>query len=77
VSAQILSDRAMRRIAASTGLDLACAWGHGGYIMRFVTADHRHGWWDKKTGEWGYEDAPMHYASCRELFPEADGEIGA
>lgn len=72
MSAQVLNDRSTRRIARSTGLDVVRAWAWGGYTMYFVTADHRHGWWDKKTSEWGFdEDADvMHYASCRELFPK-------
>jgi hypothetical protein len=69
LSAQRLNARSTRRIAASTGLEIVRAWGHGGYTHAFVTVDHRHGWWDKKTGQWAYEDDPMHYTSCAELFP--------
>lgn len=71
MSAQVLNDRSTRRIARSTGLDIVRAWSHGGYTMAFVTADHRHGSWDKKTGEWEWEtDRTWHYTSCRELFPK-------
>ena len=70
MSAQVLNDRSTRRIARSTGLNIARAWSNGGYTMGFVTADHQHGWWDKKTGEWEWDSEPMHYSSCRELFPE-------
>jgi hypothetical protein len=71
VSAQVLSPRSTRRIARSTGLDIIRAWAHGGYTMDFVTADHRHGLWDKKTGDWEWETGRVfHYSSCRELFPE-------
>lgn len=70
MSAQVLSPRSTRRIARSTGLDIVRAWSHGGYIMTFVTADHQHGMWDKKTGEWEWDDDPtFHYSSCSELFP--------
>ena len=77
MSAQVLNDRSTRRIARSTGLDVVRAWSWGGYTMAFVTAGHRHGWWDKKTDEWGWDEEPMHYASCRRLFPEASEELTA
>jgi hypothetical protein len=71
MSAQILNARSTRRIARSTGLDIIRAWGHGGYTMAFVTADHRHGLWDKKTGNWQYSAGQtVHYSSCDDLFPE-------
>lgn len=71
MSAQVLNARSTRRIARSTGLDIVRAWSWGGYTMAFVTADHRHGWWDKKTGEWEWETGQIfHYSSCRELFPK-------
>ncbi|URN11389.1 hypothetical protein LUW77_03615 [Streptomyces radiopugnans] len=70
MSAQRLSPKSTRRIARSTGLDVIRAWSHGGYTMAFVTADHRHGWWDKKTGDWGIDSKPVHYTSCGELFSE-------
>jgi hypothetical protein len=68
MSAQRLSDRSTRRIANATGLDVVRAWSHGGYSMAFVTADHRHGWWDKKTSNWEWDNEPIHYSSCAELF---------
>ncbi|HZB28944.1 MAG TPA: hypothetical protein VE465_02140 [Streptosporangiaceae bacterium] len=70
MSASVLSARSTRRIARSTGLDILRAWSNGGYTMAFVTADHRHGWWDKKTGDWElYTGDVMHYSSCDALFP--------
>lgn len=68
---QVLSPRSMRRIARSTGLEILRAWASGGYVFGFVTPGHRHGWWDKKTGEWGWEtdDDFCHYTSCRDMFP--------
>jgi hypothetical protein len=71
MGSQRLSERSTRRIARSTGLDVVRAWAHGGYTFEFVTLDHRHGWWDKKTGEWGLDAGkPTHYTSCHELFPQ-------
>lgn len=70
MSAQILSDRSVRRIARKIDQPVLRAWGHGGYIHRFVTTDHRHGWVDITTWEWGWDrrDPITHYSSCKELF---------
>jgi hypothetical protein len=81
MSAVQLSPRKTRRIARATGLDVLRAWGAGGYVFAFVTADHRHGQYDSKTGTWcwdedteplwaGHQPTATHYYSCRELFPE-------
>ncbi|USH45322.1 hypothetical protein SEA_RUTHIEJR_44 [Mycobacterium phage Ruthiejr] len=77
MSAQRLSDRSRRRIERSTGLAIVRAWAHGGYVFDFVTVDHRHGSWDKRTGEWQLDDDPTHYSSCRELFPESVADLVA
>jgi hypothetical protein len=71
MGAQVLSPRSTRRIARSTGLNIIRAWSHGGYVMGFVTSDHKHGRWDKKTGDWEWEREGefLHYSSCRTLFP--------
>ncbi len=69
MSAQHLNAKSVRRLIRATGLDIIRGWSHGGYTLGFVTAEHRHGWFDKKTGEWGYDDITMHYTSCEELFP--------
>jgi hypothetical protein len=71
VGAQRLNDRSTRRIARSTGLDVVRAWSSGGYEFDFVTADHRHGWWSKRDGSWGWagDDVTPHYSSCADLFP--------
>jgi hypothetical protein len=70
VSAQNLSARSVRRIERSIGEPVLRGWGHGGYVMGFVTPDHRHGWWDKKTGEVEWSANPMHYSSCWTTWPE-------
>jgi len=70
----VLNPKSTRRIARSTGQEVVRAWSHGGYTMHFVTPEHRHGWWDKKTGEWGWHDTDDridHYTSCAVLFPTA------
>lgn len=73
MSASIVGAKLTRQIATSTGLDIVRAWGHGGYRFAFVTSDHRHGTWNKKTGEWQWDETPSHYTSCSELFPGHDG----
>jgi hypothetical protein len=74
MGASQLSAKSVRRIARATGLDIVRAWGHGGYVHGFVTADHRHGCYDTKSGEVGWDgDRPAHYTSCGELFPGYDG----
>lgn len=71
MGAQVLSARSTRRIAKSTGQPVVRAWSHGGYVMGFVTADHRHGWWHRRDGDWDWdgEDEVIHYSSCEKLFP--------
>jgi hypothetical protein len=77
MSAQRLSDRKTRWLSRQVGLDVVRAWAHGGYIYDFVVAAdnpdrHRHGWYDKKTGEWGLHEwtgLQSHYDTCfTELF---------
>lgn len=69
MSSQRLNARSIRRIERVTGLEILRAWSHGGYIFDFVTPDHRHGWIDKKSGEWGWEPPGrlVHYTSCSEF----------
>jgi hypothetical protein len=79
VSAQRLSEKSTRRLSRATGLEIVRAWAHGGYTFDFVVADpespvaHRHGWYDKKTGNWAlldeHEDRHLHYNTCPEMFP--------
>lgn len=66
--AQILNKKNTRKISESTGLDIIRAWSFGGVDFSFVTRDHRHGVWNKKTQEWEFEDKPIHFTSCHELF---------
>ena len=70
MGAQVLGPVKTRRIARATGLDITRAWSHGGYVMGFVTPDHRHGWYDLKTGDHGFDDPAevIHYTSCAENF---------
>lgn len=68
MSAQRLGAKATRRIEHAIGEPVLRAWSHGGYTMDFVTPDHRHGWWNKTTGEFGWTENPMHYTSCAETW---------
>lgn len=70
MGAGILSPRSTRRIARATGLDVVRAWGHGGYVHGFVTADHRHGSYSLRDGAWEWDQEPVtHYSSCSDVFP--------
>ena len=78
MSAQRLSEKSTRRLSRATGLEVVRAWAHGGYTFDFVVAaddvpeGHRHGWFDKKTGDWELEEPgsrDIHYNTCREMFP--------
>ena len=79
MSAQTLNARSVRRIERSIGEPVLRGWGHGGYVMGFVTPDHRHGWWDKKTGEveWAGHDQVIHYTSCWTTWPEQMPALGS
>ena len=68
---QPLSDRTVRRVSRNTGLVLAFGAAHGGYTYSLVTVDHRHAWYDLKSGDWGWDDPPRsHFTTCRQLFPQ-------
>jgi len=67
----MLGDKARRRIERAIGEPVLRAWAHGGYVMDFVTPDHRHGSWHKVTGEWEWhKDPQIHYTSCREWLDD-------
>lgn len=72
MSAQRLGPKALRRIERTIGEPVLRGWSHGGYTFGFVTPDHRHGWWSKATGEFGWfePDDDIHYTSCREQWPD-------
>lgn len=74
MSAQQLNAKSVRRIARATGLPVIGGWSHGGYNLGFVTEDHRHGVFDKKTGEWWWEEPVSHYTSCHERFGDYPAE---
>ena len=72
MSAQTLSPRSTRRLAAVTGCPpLARAWSHGhSYLFAAVTYDHRHLQIDRCAGTWQEDPQPLHYTSCLTLFPD-------
>lgn len=76
---QRLSAKACRRIERVIGEPVEFGTASGGYVMGFVTPDHRHGWWNKATGEWGWYDTDPgtrgmgHYANgCAPWRGEVD-----
>lgn len=74
MSAQRLSPKNVTKIAQHTGLDVLMAWAHGGYDFEFVTADHRHGLFNKVSKEWRFyteDDYFLHYSPfCQVHWPE-------
>lgn len=66
MSGQQLGPKSLRRIERAVGEPVRRGWSHGGYVFGFVTPDHRHGWWSKRDGSWGWNDDPIHYTSCAE-----------
>jgi hypothetical protein len=75
VSVQRLGDKAIRRLERATGQDILRAWANGGYLLTFVATAHRHGWFDKKTEQWGWDQEPNHNSaatSCSPRRPRSD-----
>lgn len=74
MGAQRMSDKKAKRWAVQLNLPIVRMWAFGGYTHAFVTADHRHGWVDTKTGEWEWDETggenAIHFTSCSELFPK-------
>lgn len=61
--------RRLRRLAQDPLIDHAWVQSHhlSGRFAHFVTSDHRHGVWDRATGdlEWLDDTEVDHWASCR------------
>jgi hypothetical protein len=69
MGAQRLNDKSRRRIERSTGLTIWRAFSFENTMRVFITTDHRHGWWNRLTEEWGWIEKPTHFTSCHEQFP--------
>lgn len=68
---QRLSPRTRRRIQRWTGLGIVYGYANGGYTYWFITDDHRHGWLDLKTRDWGLYDDPSHIGGvCDVRWPD-------
>lgn len=69
----VLNPRKTRGIARITGLPVirALVWSHhdSGRTAYFTTADHQHGYIDRRTGEWELDADADHVSSCEALFP--------
>lgn len=70
MSLQRLGDKALRRIERTIGEPVLRGWANGGSVFGFVTPDHRHGWWTKRTEEWGWEATGGCVSSCWETWPD-------
>lgn len=72
MSAQRLGKKMLRRISSAANANVIRGWAHGGYMFNFVTAEHFHGYYDKRDGNvvW-YPPDEGHYSSCySEEWPE-------
>ena len=66
-----MSSRALRRVTEVTRLPVLKVWHSTGQRWEFVTTDDAHGWFDKKSGEWGWHEQGWHYGICSTLFHRA------
>lgn len=68
MSVQRLGPRWRRRLSRITGETVVIGWANGGYVHGFATAEHRHGWFDLKSGAFGWYPAEgvrhVHLSSC-------------
>jgi hypothetical protein len=69
----VLGPRKTRAVARVTGLPVirAMVWSHdeSGRMAYFTTADHQHGYFDRRTGEWELDPDAHHVSYCQTLFP--------
>lgn len=67
MSVQRLGAKKLRKLAGIVGEPVKLGWANGGYRYWFATEGHQHGWYDVKTGEWGWNDPAdryYHLSSC-------------
>lgn len=67
MSVQRLGAKKLRRLSTIVGEPVRLGWANGGYRYSFATEGHRHGHYDLKTGEWGWDDPDdpwLHLSSC-------------
>jgi hypothetical protein len=77
VSLARIGPKKLRRIQAAIGDDATVLRAVVGshwpeyWVWHFVTADHRHGWYDSRSGEWAFHEAADEWcmSSCDE-FPD-------
>lgn len=60
MSIQRVGERKRRRLERLIDESIHYAYANGGYSWFFITDDHRHGWYDLKTEEWGWVEDPVH-----------------
>lgn len=65
MSVQRLGPRWLRRLSTIVGEPVRIGWANGGYVHGFATEQHRHGWYDIKSGQFGWYDGyDGHLSSC-------------
>lgn len=74
MSVQRLGPKKLRKLTEVVGEPVKIGWANGGYTFGFATETHRHGWYNLKSGEWGWDaldDPFLHLSSCyTEEWPE-------
>lgn len=77
-----LGPKKLRRIQRAVGDDItvlrAVVASHAPeyWVWHFVTADHRHGAFDSRTGEWAFHDVRTEWCTCScEEFPDYEQRI--
>lgn len=68
---QQVGKKNLRRVAEGVGEDVVqAAIGSDGVVFVFTTAGHRHGEWNRRTGEVHWLSDDEHRASCSVHFPD-------
>lgn len=64
MSAQRISEKKLRQVAAITSLDLKHAVANGGNVYILTTVDHQHHAYDTRTHQVVPVELDTHYSSC-------------
>lgn len=78
MSLQGLGDRKVHSLEALTGYRIVRGYLNNSanhHVWYFTTNDHRHGWYDKCTGEWAMvTNGSLCTSLCLDLFAEEGDE---
>lgn len=63
------NSKMIRRAESVTGQDIVRLVVARDNFLWFITRDHRHGWWDRPSGNWCFDESQGHFSSCNIIFP--------